>query len=141
MSGNILWSTKVDEKLHSDLVILSISFSNITLNFKESIRVELLKYLMCFFNVFKWITNEWNISEEKYFAPLRILNLWIKPFVNPFLFFFFYIYCFDFFDSSFTLFLFKSVLFTKSEISCLFAKYTCVNLAVKVIDITLLILG
>ena len=26
----------------------------------------------------------WNILEEKYFAPLKILNLLIESFVNPF---------------------------------------------------------
>ena len=44
----------------------------------------------------------WNIPEEKYIAPLRILNLFIKSFVNPFV---------DttliFFDSSFNSFLFE----------------------------------
>ena len=30
------------------------------------------------------ITYFWNIPEEKYFAPLRIINLFIKSFVNPF---------------------------------------------------------
>ena len=48
----------------------------------------------------------WNIPEEKYFAQLRRLNLYIKSFVNPFADIAF-IYLF--FESLFNLFLFKSV--------------------------------
>ena len=55
----------------------------IPLDFHETIRVVPLKYLMYFLvgiNT-KWF---WNISEEKYFASLRILNIFIKSFVNSF---------------------------------------------------------
>ena len=60
---------------------------------------------------------------EKYFAPLKILNLSIKSFVRPFV-----DVVLTFFDSSFNSFSFdvtfftcliKSVLFTKLEISFL----------------------
>ena len=87
-----------------------------------------------------------NIPEEKYFAPLRILNLFIKPFVNPFV-----DVALAFFDSSFNSFLFevtflfnffslslKSVFFTKLAISILLAKFVCANLAVKLSNVILL---
>ena len=45
----------------------------------------------------------WNIPKEKYFAPLRMLNLFIKSFVNPFL-----DIALTFFGSSFNLFLFDA---------------------------------
>ena len=48
MSGNTWWLTKVGSKLLSDLVIFSIFFSYIPLDFDESILVVPLKYLMCF---------------------------------------------------------------------------------------------
>ena len=40
-----------------------------------------LKYLMYFSAGIIW-----NISDKKYFAPLRILNLFMKSFVNPFIY-------------------------------------------------------
>ena len=43
-----------------------------------------------------------NIPEEKYFAPLRILNLFIKYFVNPFV-----DIALTFSDNSFNSFLFE----------------------------------
>ena len=49
----------------------------------------------------------WNIPEEKYIAPLRIVNLFIKSFVNPFV-----DITLDFFDSSFNSFLFEVALIT-----------------------------
>ena len=48
MSGNTWWLTKVGSKLLSDLVIFSIFFSYIPLDFDESVLVVPLKYLMCF---------------------------------------------------------------------------------------------
>ena len=83
MSGNKWWSTKVAANLLSDLVMFSTLISDIPLDFHDSTRVVLLKYLMYFLVRIstKWI---WNIPKEKYFTPLRILNLSIKSFVNPF---------------------------------------------------------
>ena len=49
MSANKWWSTKVGGKLMFDLVIFSvssISSSDIPLDFRESIQVRQLKYLM-----------------------------------------------------------------------------------------------
>ena len=83
MSDNTWWSTKVSTKLLFDLVIFSIFSSEIPFDFNDSVRVVPLKYLMCF--LAGTYTNQfWNISIEKYFAPLKILNLFIKSFVNPF---------------------------------------------------------
>ena len=48
MSGNAWWSTKVSEKLLSDLVIFSIFSSENPLDFHESIQVNSLKYLTFF---------------------------------------------------------------------------------------------
>ena len=48
MSCNKWWSIKVGAQLLSDLLILSIFSSEIPLDFRESIRVVLLKYLMYF---------------------------------------------------------------------------------------------
>ena len=48
MSGNKWWSTKVAAKLLSDLVVSSIFPSDIPLDFRKSIRVVSLKYLMYF---------------------------------------------------------------------------------------------
>ena len=47
-SGNKWWSRKVGAKLLSDLVICFIFFSEIPLDFHESIWVVPLKYLMYF---------------------------------------------------------------------------------------------
>ena len=49
----------------------------------------------------------WNIIKEKYFDPLRMLNLFIKSFVNPFL-----DIALTFFGSSFNLFLFDATFFS-----------------------------
>ena len=80
MSGNKWWY--IAAKLLSDLVIFSILSSEILLDFCNSIRVVPLKYLMYILVVVN--TNIWNILKEKYFAPLRILDLSIKSFVNTF---------------------------------------------------------
>ena len=71
MPGNKWWSTKISVKLLSDLVTFSSYSAEIPLDFHERIRVVSLKHSMYFgINTKKF----WNISEEKYFAPLRILN-------------------------------------------------------------------
>ena len=141
MSGNAWWSTKVSEKLLSDLVIFSIFSSENPLDFHESIQVNPLKYLTFFLAGIN-TKQFWNIPEEKYFAPLRILNLFIKSFVNPFV-----DIALTFFDSSFNSFLFdvtsfsllsKSVLLTKLAISFLLAKFARFNLAAKFSDVNLL---
>ena len=82
MSGNEWWSSKVGAKLIPDLVIFSMFSSDIPLDFCKSIRVVPLKYLMRFLD---GINTKlfWNIPKEQYFAQLRILNLFIKLFVNP----------------------------------------------------------
>ena len=72
MSGNTRQSINVGEKLLSDLVIFSTISSDISLDFHKSIQVVSLKYLMYFF------------AEENVFAPLRILKLFIRSIVNPF---------------------------------------------------------
>ena len=114
------WSKNVGAKLLAHSVIFSKYSSDIPLDF----RVVLLKYLINFLAIThtKKISN---IPEEKYFAPLRILNLFIKSFVNCFV---------DIaltFFSSFNSFLFQSAFFTKLVISFLLTKFTCANLAVK----------
>ena len=48
MPGNNWWSARVCAKLLSALVIFSIFYSDIRLNFHESIQAVPLKYLMCF---------------------------------------------------------------------------------------------
>ena len=53
-----------------------------------------------------------NILKEKYFAPLRILNLFIKSFVNPFADIILTI-----FDSSFNSFLFDVTFFSLLSIA------------------------
>ena len=131
MSGKKWWSTRVRWKLLSDLVIFSRLSSNILLDFHDSIRVVPVKYLMY-----------WNIPEEEFFAPLRILNLSMKSFVNPFV-----DVALTFFNSLFNSFLFdvtsfsllsKPALFTKLAISLLLSKFTCFNLEAKVSAVNLL---
>ena len=75
----------------------------------------------------------WNIPEEKHFTPLTILILFMKSFVNSFV-----NIALTFFDSSFNLFLFKSVFFTKLAMSLLLAKFTCANLVVTFSAVNLL---
>ena len=70
-------------KLLFDLVILWMLSSDVTLDFHDSVRVVPLKYLMYFLLGIK-TKYFWNISKEKCFAALQILNLSIKSFVNPF---------------------------------------------------------
>ena len=59
MYGNKWWSTKVNAKLLSDLVIFSIFSSEIPLDFLDSIWVALLKYVIYIFRVGfdKYIVN------------------------------------------------------------------------------------
>ena len=82
------------------------------------------------------------MPEEKYFSPLRILNLFIKSFINPFV-----DIALTFIDGSFNSFLYdvtffsllsKSVFFTKLAISFLLAKFACFSLAVTWSDAKLL---
>ena len=83
MSDNTWGSRKVDAKLLSDLVVFSIYSPDISLDFHEIIRVVPRKYLTYFLSGIN-AKFFWNIPKEKYFAPLIILNLFIKSFVNPF---------------------------------------------------------
>ena len=116
----------------SDIFIFSIFSSDIPLDFHESIQVVPLKHLIYFLAGIN--TNSfWKIPEEKYFAVLRILSLFIKSFVNPFVGI-----ALTFFDNSFNSFLFKSAFFTKLAISLLLAKFACASLAVKRSDVNLL---
>ena len=80
-----------------------------------------------------------NVPKEKYFAPLRTLNLFIKSLANPFV-----DIALTFFHSSFNSFLFdvtafsllsKSVFFTKLPISLLLTKFACFNLEAKFSDV------
>ena len=48
MTGNKSWSTKVGAKLLSDLVIFSILFSDVPLDFHDSIQVVPIKNLLYF---------------------------------------------------------------------------------------------
>ena len=145
MSGNRWWSAKVGAKLLSYLVICSIISSDIPLDIHESIWVASLKYfryLLAGINT-NWF---WSIPEEKYFAPLRILNLLIKSFVNRFV-----DIALIFFDSSFNSFIFeitflfnffslssKSVFSKKLVKSFLLANFSCANCSVNFSDINLL---
>ena len=83
MSGNKWWYTKVGAKLLSDLVIVSILSSDIPLDFHNSIRVVPLKYVM-YILAGRNTKRYWNIPKEKYFAPWRILSLFVKYFLNGF---------------------------------------------------------
>ena len=120
------------------LVIIS---SDIPLDFYDSIQVVPKKYLMYFLAGIN-TKQFWNIPKEKYFAPLRIMNLSIKSFVNSSAH-----VALTFFDSSFNSFLFdvtsfslssKSVLFTKLVIPSLVAKFACFNLKAKISAVNLL---
>ena len=82
-----------------------------------------------------------NILEEKYFALLRILNLFLQSFVNTF-----FDIVLTFFNSSFTSFLFdvtsfsllsKSAFLAKLAISFLPATFACFSLTVKFSDVDL----
>ena len=68
MSGNKWWYTKVDAKLLSDLVIVSMLSSDIPLDFHNSIRVVPLKYIM-YILAGRNTKRHWNIPKEKYFDP------------------------------------------------------------------------
>ena len=78
----------------------------------------------------------WNIPEEKHFTPLTILILFMKSFVNSFV-----NIALTFFDSSFNLFLFKSVLSSTFAISLLLATFSSSNLAVIFSHVNLLNFG
>ena len=106
------------------------------------IRVVPVKYLMYLLAVINTICFL-NAPEEKHFAPLRVLNLFIKSFVN------FFVALALTFDSSFNSFLFdvtsfsllsKSVFFRKLAISFLFVKFAYFNLVAKISAVTYYIL-
>ena len=140
MSADKWWYKEVDAKLLSDLAIFSILSSDIQLYFHNSMQVVPLKYLT-FFLVGINTKQFRNIPKEKYFAPFRILNSFIKCFVNLFV-----DITLIFFDNSFSSFLFvhfysfslsKPVFFTNLLISLLLAKFACFSLAAKLYEVTL----
>ena len=133
MFGNTWWSTKVGTNLLSDLILFSRFYSDIPLDFDESIRAEPLKYLM-YFLAGANIKYFWIIPEEKCFAPLRTLNLFIKCFINHFA-----NITLTFYHSSFNSFLSRSTFFIKKVISLLLAGFACANLVVKCSAVNLLI--
>ena len=94
----------------SDLVIFLILSSEIPLDFHNSIRVVLVKYVMyCLTGI---NTKSFrNIPRENYFAPLKILYLSIKYVVNPF------VDIATFFESSFNSFLFYVTSFSYQNLS------------------------
>ena len=67
----------------SDLVIFSVFSSDIPIHFQELIRSVPLKCLI-YFKAGINTNYFWNIHEEKYFDPFRILRLFIKSFGDPF---------------------------------------------------------
>ena len=82
VSGNKWWSIKVAAKLLPDIFMFSILSSDISLDFHNStwvVPLKELRYFLVAINT-KW---SWNILKENYSAPLRLLNLSIKSFVNP----------------------------------------------------------
>ena len=100
--------------------------------------VKYLMYFVASINTEKF----WKIPEEKYIAPLRILNLPVKSLVNPLA-----DIALTFFDSSFNSFLFdvtsfsllsKSVFFKKLAISILLATFALFNLKLKIAAVNLL---
>ena len=117
------------------------------------LRINLNSVTKIFTVFFSWYKTKqyWNIPEEKYFAPLRILNLFIKSFANLFvdlaLTFFdisFNIFssstCFVLFEVTF-LYIFFSLasksFFMKLAISFLPNKSACANLVEKCSDVNL----
>ena len=142
-------------KLLFDIVIFSISSSEISLDFNKSIRVVPLKYLMYYLT---GINTRSFIPKQKYFESLKILNLYNKSFVNPFVDFaltfsyssfnsfatstsfvsFEVTFLFKFFSLNFLVLKFKFVFFTKSAISFLLAKLACTNLQAKLCAVKLL---
>ena len=107
--------------------------SDIPLGFQESIQVVPLISLMYFYLVKILISFETFLNFCFIFAPLRILNLFIKSFVNSFV-----NIALTFFHRSFNSFLFevrsllsKSVFLKRLGISLLLTKFACTNLAEK----------
>ena len=100
---------------------------------------------MKIFNVlYSWYKYQLNLkhSGRKIFCSIKNTNVFIRSFVNLFA-----DISLTFFDSSFTSFLFdvtsvkwlsKSVLFKKLAISFLLAKFACLSLALKLVDVSLL---
>ena len=140
MPGNKLWSTKVCKIAVWFCYIFSIFFWH-TIRFPRFNPSSASKI----FNVFLAIINTKyfsNIPEEKYVAPLRVLNLSIKSFANPFVDLAL-IFC----DRSFNSFLFvvtsfcllsKSVFFTKLLISLLLARFARFNRKLKISAVNVL---
>ena len=83
MPDNTWWSTKICVKFLSDLVIFSIFSYDIPLDFHELIPVVPLKYFIYFLDAIN-TKFFWKITEEKHFSTLKILNLFIKSLVSPF---------------------------------------------------------
>ena len=107
--------------------------SDIPLGFQESIQVVPLISLMYFYLVKILINFETFLNFCFIFAPLRILNLFIKSFVNSFV-----NIALTFFHRSFNSFLFevrsllsKSVFLKRLGISLLLTKFASTNLAEK----------
>ena len=135
MSGNTWWSIKFGAKMAAWFSYIFNIFFWHSIRFPRVIRAVPLKYLMYFLAGIN-TKQVWKVIEEKYFAPLRILNLFIKSFVNHFV-----DIALTFFDSSFDSFLFevtflfkffssstKSFLFVKLAISFFLAEFACVIL-------------
>ena len=83
----------------------------------------------------KWF---WRIPKEKYFAPLKIINLFVKSFLNPLVDIALTFSDSPFISSKFFSLLPKSIFFTKLVISSLLAKFSYANLAVRVSYVNLL---
>ena len=83
MSGNTWWSIKFGAKMAAWFSYIFNIFFWHSIRFPRVIRAVLLKYLMYFLAGIN-TKQFWKVIEEKYFAPLRILNLFIKSFVNHF---------------------------------------------------------
>ena len=133
MSGKTWLLTKIGAKLLFDLIISSMFSSDIPLGFQESIQVVPLISLMYFYLVKILINFETFLNFCFIFAPLRILNLFIKSFVNSFV-----NIALTFFHRSFNSFLFevrsllsKSVFLKRLGISLSLTKFACTNLAEK----------
>ena len=120
--------------------LLSILSSDILLDFQDSIRVVPVKHYFFFSWYIYYIILKY--SWKKYVAPLRILNLFIKSSVNPFV-----NIASTFFRDSFNSFLFdvisfislsKSVLLKKLLMSLLLARLARFNLKAQIFALNLL---
>ena len=136
----------------SYVVIFSILSSKSLIDFHDK-TLDVLVTSLKYFSYEKYVKRLCNVPKEKYIAPLRILYLFIKSFVNLFV-----DIASTFFDSSFNSYstsvcfvlfelmlllklnsvLSKSALFTKLAIPFLLAKIAYSSLAVKFSDHSLL---